>query len=68
MASYFEWGRNRESGQVLAYELVDNGRIAGARLIAVPLYTVDSIEVVVRLADEVVAASPDQRSAVTATE
>jgi hypothetical protein len=44
----FEWGRNRESGEALAYELVDNGRIAWAGLIRVPLFTVDGAEVVVR--------------------
>lgn len=65
---YFVWGRNRQFGKVLEYESVDNGRISWARLIAVPLYTVDSIELVVRLADEVGAASPERSSATRATE
>jgi hypothetical protein len=64
---YFAWCK-RECGKVVECQLVDNGRIEWGRLIAVPLFSVDNIEVVVRLVDEVAAASPDRGSAIGITE
>jgi hypothetical protein len=60
---YFEWGEDRETNKVLSRGLADNGRVAWARLIAVPLFTVDNIEAVVRLSDEVIGCSPDRSTA-----
>jgi hypothetical protein len=45
---YFDWGQ-RTPDVVLTYENVDDGRIESARLIAVPLFSIASIDQVVAL-------------------
>jgi len=45
---YFDWGE-RVHDVVLKYENIDDGRIESARLIAVPLFSIASIEQVVAL-------------------
>jgi hypothetical protein len=49
---YFWWGE-RKGGTVLEYTDSDEGRIASARLIAIPLYSINSIETVEALYDRV---------------
>jgi hypothetical protein len=50
---YFDWGECRALGELLSYEKVQDGRIAWARLIAVPLFSIGSIEEVCQLMDRV---------------
>lgn len=54
---YFEWGE-RTPEVVIKYGSLAGGRIESARLIAVPLYSISSIENVVDLAERLRAPTP----------
>jgi len=54
---YFNWGE-RIPDVVLTYENIDSGRIESARLIAVPLFSIASIEQVVALSSRLDASTP----------
>ena len=54
----FEWAVDRELGKVLMFTDTDQGRIAWARLIAVPLFSISRIEDVTDLMGRVLASAP----------
>jgi hypothetical protein len=64
---YFEWS-SRELGSVLQFGALDDGRIASARVIAVPLFSIDSIEQVLETANRVLLDGTVPNRAVPVTE
>jgi hypothetical protein len=50
---YFDWSSGASELQIIATKDADNGRIEWAKLKAVPLYTIQQIEDVKKILDEV---------------
>lgn len=58
---FFRFTEERRLGEILTFADADNGRIAWARLIAVPLFSIGRIEDVIELVGRVVESAPKAR-------